>query len=103
LNVNERIKELAKTRGWSQYRLVQETGLPQSTISNMFSRDTVPSIATLESICAAFGISLSQFFAEGNFVALTPEQEEVLGKWTLLTAEQKRVCLDLFSVMNPDG
>ena len=62
MNVIERIKALTAKRGWTEYRLVKETGLPASTVANIFHRDTVPSVATLETICAAFGISLSQFF-----------------------------------------
>ena len=38
--------------------------MPQSTITNMFNRETLPSIVTLQSICNAFGITLSEFFKE---------------------------------------
>lgn len=87
-------------RGWTEYRLVKETQLPASTISNIFHRSTTPGISTLESICAAFGISLSQFFAEGDFVALTPEQKSLLAKWATLSREQKLALLDLMDNMH---
>ena len=61
-------------RGWSEYRLAKESGLSQSTISNLFVRNTLPSIATLEIICKSFGITLAQFFEDGNFVELTDVQ-----------------------------
>ena len=51
MNVIERIKALTAKRGWTEYRLVKETGLPASTVANIFHRDTVPSVATLETIC----------------------------------------------------
>mgnify|MGYP004688709437 CR=1 FL=1 len=60
----ERIKELLDERGWSMYTLSRAAGIPQSTLSNLFIRCNDPSIATLEKICSALGISLSEFFAE---------------------------------------
>ena len=99
MNVIDHIKELASKRGWTEYRLVKETGLPASTIANIFHRDTVPSIATLESICDAFGISLCQFFAEGTTISLTDEQQTLLEKWGMLTADQKKVLFDLMEQM----
>lgn len=62
MNVLKRINDLRIDRGWSVYRLAIEAELPQSTIINMFNRETLPSITTLESICHAFGITLSEFF-----------------------------------------
>jgi len=66
MNVLKRINELRIDRGWSIYRLAIEAELPQSTIINMFNRETLPSITTLESICRAFGITLSEFFDTEN-------------------------------------
>ncbi len=61
-------------RGWSEYRLAIPSSLSQSTIANIFNRNTTPSVCTLEAICRGFGIALSQFFAEGSLVELTEEQ-----------------------------
>ena len=66
MNVLKRINELRIERGWSVYRMALEAELPQSTIINMFNRETLPSITTLESICKAFGITLSEFFEAEN-------------------------------------
>ena len=78
MNTNERIVALMRERGWTEYRLAKESGLSQSTIANLFQRNTIPSISTLESICTGFGITLAQFFSDGNFVELTDEQVEKL-------------------------
>ncbi len=99
MNVIERIKALTAKRGWTEYRLVKETGLPASTVANIFHRDTVPSVATLETICAAFGISLSQFFSEGTEISLTEEQQALLERWGMLTADQKTVLMSLMEQM----
>ena len=64
MNVLKKINRLRLEKGWSVYRLSVESGLPQSTITNMFNRETLPSISTLESICSALGVTLSEFFYE---------------------------------------
>lgn len=100
MNVTERIMELMQERGWSEYRLRKEANLPASTIANIFHRNTVPSLYTLESICDAFGISLSQFFAEGSIVALNQEQTQLLHRWSKLKKEQRTILLELIDKMN---
>ena len=62
----KKIDELRQNLNWSVYQLAKEAGLTQSTLANMFSRKSVPSIATLEQICSAFNITLSEFFSDGN-------------------------------------
>ena len=58
MDAKARIRELMAERKWSEYRLAIASGLSQSTVANIFNRNTTPSIATLESICAGFGITL---------------------------------------------
>ena len=100
MDIQKRIKGLMDERQWTEYRLTKESGLPASTIANIFHRDTVPSIATIETICAAFGITLSQFFSESNMVALTDEQMSLLNRWATLNEEQKQALISLLEKMN---
>jgi transcriptional regulator with XRE-family HTH domain len=86
-------------RNWTEYRLAKESSLSQSTIANLYRRNTVPSIATLEAICNGFGITLAQFFCEGNMVELTAEQKELFCRWVTLTKEQKHLLMELISNM----
>jgi len=99
MDAKARIKELMEERGWSEYRLAIASGLSQSTVANIFNRNTTPSVATLESICNGFGITLAQFFAEGDMVELTEEQKEMFAAWSALTREQKDVLAQLILVM----
>ncbi|GHU52473.1 DNA-binding protein [Clostridia bacterium] len=80
MNTNERIRQLMDERNWTEYRLAKESKLSQSTIANLFKRNTVPSVTTLDAICGGFGITLAQFFSEGNIVELSDEQKEVFDK-----------------------
>ena len=102
MDTKQRIRELMAQRQWSEYRLAIASGLSQSTIANIFSRNTTPSIATLESICSAFGITLAQFFSDGEMVELTPEQREMFSAWSSLSTHQKEALSHLIQVMkNP--
>ena len=96
----ERIRQYMTERGWTEYRLAKESGLSHSTISNMFSRQTAPSVPTLEAICQGFGITLSQFFAESDrMVELTDEQMGMFQQWTKLTARQKELIAEIIENM----
>ena len=97
MDVLARLRKSLKERGWSEYRLAQQAGLHESTISNIYRRNTVPTIATLEAVCGAFGITLSQFFADSDsdLVEVTPELKELLDAWQPLTPEQRAVILQV--------
>lgn len=99
MDVLGRIKRLMEQRGWSVYRLGKESGLAQSTLSHVFRKDSEPTISTLETICKTFGLTLGEFFAEGEFMPLTGEQRELLDKWALLTIEQKQLVLNMIENM----
>ena len=93
MDVTERIRKLMDQRNWTAYRLRKESGLAQSTLSHIFRKDSEPTISTLETICRAFGLTMGEFFAEGEFVSLTVEQRELLDKWAILTPKQKQLIL----------
>lgn len=75
MDVLKKINRLRLDRKWSIYRLSVASGISQSTLTNMFSRETLPSITTLECLCDAFGISMSEFFAEEPDIPVTSEEE----------------------------
>lgn len=88
MDVIERLRNMMAERQWSEYRLAKAAQLSQSTITNIFHRNTIPSIPTLKCICDAFGISLCQFFGE-NTPAVSAAQMELLNDWNTLTPEQQ--------------
>ncbi len=100
MDTNQRLRQLLDARGWTEYRLSKQCGLSESTIANIFSRNTVPTIATLEQICKGFGITLAQFFCDGEMVELTPELDEVFSCWLTLSPEQKKVIIQTMKAMN---
>ena len=100
MDTHSRLRQLMTERGWTAYRLAKESGLSESTLANIFKRNTVPSISTLEAVCAAFGISLAQFFADQDMVELTPELKELFENWVSLNPELKQAALQIIRSMN---
>lgn len=103
MDVLDRLRELLKERGWTEYRLAKECGLSESTIHNIYRRNALPSIYTLETICHGFGITLSQFFAEGEMVEMTPELKTLFEGWRPLTPRQKEAVLAVVQAFSSDG
>ena len=60
----------------------------------------VPTIPSLEKICDAFGITLSQLFSEEDApVSLTASQKQLLEKWSRLTEDQQAAVFTLIDKM----
>ncbi|MBQ2866098.1 MAG: helix-turn-helix transcriptional regulator [Clostridia bacterium] len=99
-NILATITAYRKERGWTEYQLAEQSGLPQSTISSWYRKNLMPTIPSLEKICVAFGITLSQLFADGDTpVTLTESQRKLLERWTRLTPEQQAVVFALIDKM----
>ena len=100
IDVLARITEYREARGWTEYQLAEKSGLPQSTISSWFRKGMMPTIPSLEKICNAFGITISQLFAkEDELVALTPAQRKLLESWSRLDEEQQTAVFQLIEKM----
>ncbi|MBR7132675.1 MAG: helix-turn-helix transcriptional regulator [Clostridia bacterium] len=100
MDIHKRLCQLLDERGWSEYKLAKECGLSESTLANIFRRNTLPTVGTLEAICSGFGITLSHFFADGDMVEMTPELKMLFENWVTLTAEQKNVILQMMKTLN---
>ena len=97
MDAQRRIKELMEERKWTDYRLAKESN--HSTVTNMFNRNNAPTLPTLEAVCRAFGITLAQFFAEGEEAQLTKDQQILFSKWSTLTDRQKQILLELMDAI----
>ena len=94
------ITKYREDRGWTEYPLAERSGLPQSTISSWYRKNMIPTVPSLEKICTAFGITLSQLFAEGDaIVSLTASQKKLLDRWTRLSDEQQNAVFLLIDKM----
>lgn len=75
--IADKITSLCEKRDISKYRLSQMSGISQSSLGRIMAQENLPSLITLEKICTALGVTLSQFFQEGNSENLTEKQKEV--------------------------
>lgn len=78
MDIIRHLNELRLERNMSVYRLSELTGINQSTLANTFSRNVIPSIKNLVSMCEAMGITPAQFFTEGETCGLLTEEETEL-------------------------
>ena len=74
--IADKITSLCEKRDISKYRLSQLSGISQSSLGRIMAQENLPSLITLEKICTALGVTLSQFFQEGNSENLTEKQKE---------------------------
>lgn len=93
------IRALMEERNWTDYRLAKEANLSHSTVTNMFNRNSAPTLPTLEAVCRAFGITPAQFFDDDEEAQLTEEQRKLFSKWSTLTDRQKQILLDLMDAI----
>ena len=94
------ITQYRQARGWTEYQLAEKSGLPQSTISSWYRKNMIPTVPSLEKICNAFGITLSQLFAtEDAPVSLTTSQQKLIEAWAKLNEDQQAVILALMEKM----
>ena len=82
MNVIDKIYQLMNARNWTTYTLAEQAGLNQSTVASLFQRKRTPKIETLEKICKAFGITLSEFFADGEIDSDNLELVSAIGSLT---------------------
>lgn len=97
MDVIGKLRQMMDERAWSTYRFAKECGLPEATIGNIFRRNTVPTIGTLEIMCQGLGITLAQFFSEGETIELTPELKEIVSLWLSMTPKQQAAAKDILS------
>ena len=97
MNVVQKIRQLQNERNWTDYRLAQEADISQSSLATLFSRQTPPKLEMLQSICNAFGLTLSQFFLENeNIEILSDTEKKMLQVFRKLSPKQQIALIDVF-------
>ncbi len=97
MDIIRKIKELRDARGWSTNQLALEAELTQSTVSTLLTKaNSLPSLETLICLCNAFGVTLAQFFTEGEQSELVSPQEKILiEQYRKLPEKKKKAVLAL--------
>lgn len=101
MDILDKITQLRLERDWTEYQLAERSGLTQSTISSWYRKNMLPTIPSLERICDAFGITLSQFFLEEdeNKVSITDQQRRLLEYAARLDPDQYSTLLNFLKTL----
>lgn len=98
MDIIARIETLRKEKGWTKYRLAEESLLTYSTLSSMYARETPPKLDILQMICEAFGVTLSQFFLENEEMeVVTDDEKELLQNYRRLPEDKKNAVKTLIN------
>lgn len=79
-----RVKELLAEKGWTIAKLAEESGIPGSTIYNMFRRSGEPKMETAFKIITGFHISVEEFM-NPELIHKEPTREQ----WELIELTEK--------------
>lgn len=93
--LHNRIEQMMCERGWSGYKLAQESNISWSTYYNMMERRTMPKIETLEKICVGLHTTVSDLLREDfttqNYV-LTKQEEFLIEEYRRMDQrDQERI------------
>ena len=73
------------------------------SIANLMDGKNSPTVQTLDIICKAFGISVSQFFnPEDAFSGLSDVQKDLLTAWAALDDEKRKLLLAFMQSLQQD-
>lgn len=75
--IMKRVQLLMKEYKWSLRKLAIESGVAYPSLYNLIARGTDPSLETLRKICAAFGLTLGEFFTDDYFPQSVYSKREV--------------------------
>lgn len=101
MNIGARIREIRKANGQKLINIAERAGLSQPFISEIERGIKTPSIETLQAICSALEVSLSEFFAEDK-TDMEPELRRLIETAKKLTPEQQESVQRLLETMNKE-
>ena len=75
-NIGDKIKYIRQQKGLSQYALAKKAGIAQSTLSYIEKDAKQPRFETLQTLCAALGVTMFELLTCGEDTHLTHFFEE---------------------------
>ncbi len=103
MTVQERIKELLEKRQWSKYKLAKEAGFYPTTVYDWFNdKHFTPDRKSIELICAALDISLTEFYSGVDEGELDGEQILLLELFAKVPESKRKVVFDLLRSLSEE-
>lgn len=99
MDYKSRIQELLDAKGWTINKLADEAGFTHSTIYKLMNNQNgSPNLATLEAICTALEISLSDFFDDSY--NMSPEATLLVTCYDRLDVRDQEIISKLVQIMS---
>ena len=93
----DKIKKLQNDREWNNAQLASKANIARSTINSMFTRNSTPTNYTLGSICAAFDMTVGEFYSEGYVPSgLSSRETRLLESYKELPVDVQESFIHLF-------
>lgn len=99
MDLHKRLTELRTAKGYSVAKLSKSSGVAASFIQRIESGEQNPTVDRMEKICRGLGITMADFFNEGN-TELTPDMMEFVNKVRNLTQEQIQAFNTILAVLD---
>ncbi len=100
MNIHDKITELRTARRWSLCRLAKEACIPLTTVYNWYNENHfTPSRDKIEDLCAAFKISVAEFYADIEPNALTGQELHLLELYRKLPEKNKEKAISLLEML----
>ena len=102
MDTGERIKKLRQYRQFSTLELSMKAQISQSYLYELESGNKSPSIDTIEKLCRALRISVSDFFSEESSIPDYVESENlppIFSKYTKLFPTEQKIIEKLIDFM----
>ena len=96
MDVNKRIDEIRIKKGWSRSKLAKEAGLSETTVYDWYNENHfTPSRRAIEDVCAAFEMSLSEFYFDIDVEKLSAQQIRLLEIFEKVPDSKKETVINL--------
>lgn len=93
--------ELRNIKNWTNYKVAVKSGLPKTTISNVFNKKSMPQLDTLLAICKGFDITPAQLFGKKDkYEKLTEKESKIIKKWENLNPESQKTLETLIELLS---
>lgn len=104
MTVQKRILELMEKKGWTKYKLAQETGLYQTTVYDWFNdKGYTPDRKSIELVCAAMNISVVEFYSGIDEDELNGEQTSLLQLFAKVPESKRQLVFELLRTLSDDN
>lgn len=99
MDIGKKIFDLRTSQKMSAKDVAAKVGVSAAFISSLEHHATSVSIPTLERLCVALGVSLSEFFQEDE----TPLDLQLIHRFSAMTVKQKAAVLNLIDVFTEES